>query len=73
MAELKPEIGLDDERLWIITTEVNRCIWPGPDLRPVPGGGYSYGLLPGMMTRDPGTQVNANARDTSLLVVGRTE
>ena len=66
-------LGLDDERSWIIATEVNRFIWPGPDLRPVPGGGYSYGLLPGAMTRDLVAQVKKNAQDKSLRVVGRTE
>jgi hypothetical protein len=60
-------------RSWIITTEVNRFIWRGPDLRPAPGGGYSYGWLPGAMTRDLIAQVKADAQDESLLVVGRTE
>lgn len=69
----KARIGLDDERSWIITTEVNRFIWPGPDIRPVPGGGYSYGLLPAAMTRDLIAQIKTNAQDRSLLVVGRTE
>jgi hypothetical protein len=48
----KKRLGLDDARSWIITTEVNRFIWPGPDLRPVPGGGFFYGPLPANMTRD---------------------
>lgn len=69
----KTRLHLDDQRSWIITTEVNRFIWPGPDLRPVPGGGYSYGLLPGSTTRDLVAQVKANAQDRSLLVVSRTE
>lgn len=72
-AATKKRLGLDDERSWIITTEVNRFIWPGPDLRPVPGGGYSYGLLPGAMTRDLVAQVKANAQDKALLILGRTE
>ncbi len=65
--------GLDDERSWIITTEINRFIWPGPDLRSVPGGGVAYGLLPGAMTRDLVAQVKANANDKALLVVARTD
>ena len=69
----KKRLGLDDARSWIITTEVNRFFWPGPDLRPVPGGGFSYGLLPANMTQDLIAQVKTNARDKSLLVVGRTE
>jgi hypothetical protein len=69
----KTRLGLDDERSWIITTEVNRFIWPGPDLRPLPRGGYSYGLLPAAMARDLIAQVKANAQDKSLRVTTRTE
>jgi hypothetical protein len=69
----KARLGLDDERSWIITTEVNRFIWPGPDIRPTPGGGYSYGLLPAAMTRHLIQQIKQNAQNRSLLVVGRTE
>lgn len=29
-------LGLDDERQWIILTDVNVFVWPGADLRPVP-------------------------------------
>ncbi|MGC1459572.1 MAG: type II toxin-antitoxin system PemK/MazF family toxin [Steroidobacteraceae bacterium] len=68
----KARLGLDDARSWIITTEVNRFIWPGPDLRPVPRGGDSYGPLPAAMTQDLVAQVKANAQDSSLLIVRRT-
>src|ERR1700761_988956 len=42
-------LGLDETRSWIVVSEYNEFIWPGPDLRPVPGGddgSISYGLLP---------------------------
>lgn len=44
----KQRLGLDGERSWIMITEVNEFVWPGPDLRPVPGGDGSiaYGVLP---------------------------
>jgi hypothetical protein len=29
----KSRLGLDDERSWIVLTEANRFIWPGPNLR----------------------------------------
>lgn len=69
----KERLRLDDERSWIMTTEVNRFIWPGPDLRPVPGGGFSYGELPAKMTRALVQRIKDNARDRSLLVVGRDD
>jgi hypothetical protein len=45
----KNRLGLDSERSWIVITEANEFIWPGPDLRPVPGRDAStivYGALP---------------------------
>lgn len=41
-------LGLDAEPCWIMITELNRFVWPGPDLRPIPGSAdtFSYGLLP---------------------------
>ncbi len=47
-AATKRRLGLDDARSWIVATELNRFLWPGPDLRPVPGkpGIFAYGGLP---------------------------
>lgn len=48
-AGTKKRLGLDDARSWIVLSEANRFQWPGPDLRPVPGGAdatIAYGLLP---------------------------
>ncbi len=45
----KQSLGLDDARSWVVVTELNRFVWPGPDLRPVPPGEESRfddGLLP---------------------------
>ena len=52
-AEIKRRIGLDDLPSWIVTTEANAFVWPGPDIRPIPGrtpttvlyGRVSDGLL----------------------------
>lgn len=47
-AATKRRLGLDDERSWIVATELNRFLWPGPDLHPVAGkpGAFAYGSLP---------------------------
>jgi len=44
----KQRLGLDSEKSWVICSEVNRFVWPGPDLRPIPGrfGDIVYGDLP---------------------------
>jgi len=45
----KERLRLDTARSWVVLTEANRFVWPGPDLRPVrPGDASSvaHGLLP---------------------------
>ncbi|ASG20734.1 hypothetical protein Y958_07880 [Nitrospirillum viridazoti CBAmc] len=45
----KRRLGLDGERSWVVLTEANRFVWPGPDLRPLRVGdaaSVAYGLLP---------------------------
>ena len=48
-ARIKQHLGLDDERSWIVLDEINDFLWPGYDLRPVPGSRparLDYGVLP---------------------------
>lgn len=42
----KRRLGLDDERSWIVLTESNRFVWPGPDVRPVDSETGYFGPLP---------------------------
>ena len=46
---VKRHLGLDGERSWITLAEVNVFLWPGFDLRPIPGSDparVDYGVLP---------------------------
>jgi hypothetical protein len=48
-APTKNRLGLDAGRSWIVITEANEFVWPGPDLRTLPGRDTStiaYGSLP---------------------------
>lgn len=48
-AATKRRLGLDDMPSFIVLTEANRFLWPGPDLRPFKteaGSSVVYGLLP---------------------------
>jgi mRNA-degrading endonuclease toxin of MazEF toxin-antitoxin module len=47
-SRVKQHLGLDDDRSWVILDEVNQFVWPGYDLRPIPGkqGDMAYGFLP---------------------------
>lgn len=48
-AEVKARLRLDPERSWIVLTESNRFVWPGPDLRGVDtDSGYYGALTPGL-------------------------
>lgn len=57
--EAKRRIGLDDAPSWIVTTEANAFIWPGPDIRPVPG-------------RTPTTMIYGRIQDSLLQQVARS-
>ena len=63
-APVKRRLGLDAERSWVMLSEWNEFTWPGPDLRPAPGGderSIAYGMLP------PG--LFASIRDQFLALV----
>jgi len=57
--DLKQRIGLDHAPSWIVTTEANAFIWPGPDIRPVPG-------------RTPRTEVYGRIPDGLLRQIARS-
>jgi hypothetical protein len=48
-ARVKARLRLDAERSWVILSEWNEFVWPGPDLRRTVGGdetSVAYGMLP---------------------------
>jgi hypothetical protein len=48
-ARVRQNLGLDAEQSWISIATLNRFVWPGPDLRPVPGSNPAdalYGFIP---------------------------
>jgi len=69
-SRVKQHLNLDGERAWIICTEVNRFIWPGPDLRCLPGSAnaYSYGVLPPLLFM----QVKQTLLQSLAKIVSRT-
>jgi hypothetical protein len=69
---VKAQLGLDDERSWIVTAEVNRFIWPGPDLQLVDDTA-TYGDLPMPIFRQLVKALQVNVRAGRLRIVKRTE
>ncbi len=51
-AATKQRLGLDAARSWVVVSEVNRFVWPGPDLRPASRAAWDYGFLPGALLRE---------------------
>lgn len=45
---VRRHLGLDDAPSWVVVDELNVFLWPGFDLRHLPGkpGHYTYGYLP---------------------------
>lgn len=72
----KQRLGLDAARSWVIVSEVNRFVWPGPDLRPVSRSDierFDYGFLPPSLYRRIRDHLVVCAAAQRLQVVPRTE
>ena len=69
----KRRLGLDDARSWVMVSEGNRFVWPGPDLRPVAPDRFDYGFLPPGLFQQVQQRFNVYAAVKRLLVVPRTE
>ena len=75
-AATKRRLGLDDDRSWVVLTEANRFLWPGPDLRPLkPGDSESvaYGPLPHHLFEAIRLKFIAALKARAALAVRRTE
>lgn len=74
---VRRHIGLDADRCWISVDTLNQFTWPGPDIRPIPGGSPTtavYGLVPQqLLDRARALAVARLARRVPGLVVKRSE
>ena len=71
---VKRDLGLDRERSWIVLTELNRFLWPGPDIRPVGGdGGPRFGAVPDWLFVRMRDAIVAGNKSGRLRVTRRTE
>ena len=71
---VKRHLGLDGDPSWIITTEINRFIWPGPDIRPARGSDTSlYGAIPAWPFDQVKQEISTNARIHQAAITKRTE
>lgn len=69
----KTRLGLDAAASWIVATEINQFVWPGPDLRPLPDRrGWAYGVLPAKLVERVRRSLVAEARRRKLQIVPRS-
>jgi hypothetical protein len=72
----KQRLGLDADRSWVVLSEANDFIWPGPDLRPAVNGDLSsvaYGMLPPGFMRVLRQRLMQRWRERRVVVTRRTE
>ncbi len=70
---VKRDLGLDRERSWIVVAEVNRFLWPGPDVRPLQGGSPFYGAIPDWLFVQVRTEIGRLAACGEVRMIRRTE
>ncbi|MEO9338605.1 plasmid maintenance toxin (PemK-like) [Mesorhizobium sp. SB112] len=69
---VKNRLGLDDDRSWIVLTESNRFVWPGPDIRPTATESGYYGAIPPALFEKVKRRFIELARERHHTSVGRT-
>lgn len=72
---IKNQLGLDSEASWIVTTEANAFLWPGPDLRPVPDrepATVFYGQIPDKLLQEVALSYLENRKKQLGEIVSRS-
>lgn len=71
---VKQHLGLDEESSWIVTTEINQFIWPGPDIRIAKGGDDPfYGTIPASLFEEVRRQISDNVDRHRATIVPRSD
>ncbi len=72
--KVKAYLGLDEERSWVVVTELNRFIWPGPDIRTAKGKDTPlYGPIPAKLFQQVRQAISDRAEAHRLDISPRTE
>jgi hypothetical protein len=72
----KIRLGLDGDRSWVVVSEGNSFVWPGPDVRPLPDKDAQsavYGVLPGPVFNAIKSRFLTRIRDRRAGMVKRSE
>ena len=71
----KQRLGLDDIPAWIVTTEGNAFLWPGPDIRPIPAqppGTLTYGQVSHSVLQQVARSYLGNRQKQRSRLIART-
>lgn len=69
--KVRKHLGLDDERQWIVVTEVNRVDWEDPGIRPAKTDEWAFGEMPQALVKQVQEAIAEHARAKRLKVVMR--
>jgi hypothetical protein len=72
---VKRRLKLDDDASWIVTTEANAFVWPGPDIRPIPNRTpprVVYGRIPDALLSDVARSFLANRKRQRAQMISRS-
>lgn len=72
----RKRLGLDGDRQWVILDDLNAFVWPGPDLRPLPGQGLQsviIGDLPAALATLINTRLQQRIKARRAAITARTE
>ncbi len=71
-AQAKTITGLDEDRSWLVTSEVNRVDWSDPGIVPARPGQWLYGHLPRGIAKRALEDIVALSQQRALRKVDRT-
>jgi hypothetical protein len=69
--QVKSQLGLDHERSWIVTNDLNSFLWPGPDIRPATSKSWTFGRLPPGIMKAVLQNIKAHSQSRMLRRTGR--
>ncbi len=75
-ANTKRRLKLDDDRSWVMLTEANQFVWPGPDLKPINRNqptNVAFGPLPYALFEEIRRKFIGVLRQRCAYIVPRTE
>ena len=71
--KVKRHLGLDDDRSWIVTSELNGVAWGDPGIVPAkPGQQWEYGRLPNALWQPAVEKIKEMSKERRVKMVDRT-